>query len=193
MSEPIRINRKPSKVVTIHLWPEIIKRVTVANVRGAVQKGLTSNLSYLAYWAFLFDLNEHLPTDRKMTDYSIARNVLREFPNWKPARQLVEQHKKKKGAQNYYTVPWFRRRYNMGQLFLVHGKYSPRTGPVSFRYNNDGQACANHSPTRLLSPEEIADRKLKLAPYGSNYEAHEIDPPVKPYRPEPKSRRKRKT
>jgi hypothetical protein len=170
-----RYNGKPYEAVVIYLWKEIIERIKSPGSAPTATLGKTSRLRYKSYWAFLFDINEHLPKDKKMTDYAIARNVQREFPTIKSAQRALKP-RKSRGAQE--SVRYWRRQYNTGQL--LHSRVSKEKyrliGPVSFRFNNDGDACSSHSPTRLLTPEDIKQQIEKYS-RGVPYERWEYAPP----------------
>ncbi len=59
------------------------------------------------------------------------------------------------------TVQYYRYRYNSGRLF--HGIKEKRKGPISFKYNHNGDRITFSGQKTLLSEKEL---KLTLERYG---------------------------
>ena len=59
-----------------------------------------------------------------------------------------------------YTIPYYRGYYNRGKLIKAQ---SPRRGPISFRYNDQGERLSFRTDKRLLNEEEY---QQTLALYG---------------------------
>lgn len=78
------------------------------------------------FWCQLFELNEHLPPDQKMSDTEIGRQIITNYPGTKSAQQL---------ENNTRTVGHYRALYNRGTI--TPGKIPPIT--PSYRYDHLGK------------------------------------------------------
>lgn len=108
--------------------------------------------------AFIFEINEYLPQEHKLTDYQIARVWADEFPKLKIPKKILDYHSGKLKYEKLATVTAFRNKYNLGQLFSQKGS---REGPISFPYNGNGIRISYQG--NPLSQEKI---KEKLERYG---------------------------
>ena len=99
-------------------------------------EGKTSGLGIMLFWATLFELNEKLPKQKKMTDEEIKRQVLEEFPI-DEVREVTRKALSKLGAvgeKGEKTVNYYRGLYNIGRC-------TKGIVPTvkSYRYGEDGE------------------------------------------------------
>tara|TARA_R110002020_G_scaffold115383_1_gene265297 strand:+ start:5138 stop:5632 length:495 start_codon:yes stop_codon:yes gene_type:complete len=106
--------------------------------------GKKTQLGIMAFWATLFEGNELLSRNKKMTNAEIERQVRLEFPHEETLMENLDS-----GRQ---TVNYYRHLYNVGKLTKPRG-----TPPkhISFRYSNVGKVVDTRSGKRLLTQEEI--------------------------------------
>ena len=151
------IRTRPYKEITIKVHPDsTFARGLTACRTGKFARGITSGLSIQPYLAFLFEVNEYLPGEHKLTDFQIAKCVAEEFPDRKHLWDLVDRetgHKRraKKGKRCGFSVATYRQRYNSGKL--VYGTEGKRFGPISFRYNIKGERLSRFSNNPLCEGE----------------------------------------
>lgn len=155
---------RPYKEIVIQVHPDFVPRLQTHLVKN-VSRGITSNLSPKGYLAFLFEINEYLPKKHKLTDYQIARAVVSEFPAHTNFQRFLDFSSVRKHA--YYSVHGQRSYYNSGKLI----KAQPvRKGPISFRYNSEGERLSFKRATKLLTEEEY---QQILARYGPDLRTNE--------------------
>lgn len=108
--------------------------------------GRQSRLGVQSFLYRLFEYNELVPPEARLTDYAIMQKLKAEFPGRRSLNNL-------KLAKRRYQ-------YNRGRL-LKHQQPPLR---CSFRYNNEGQAVEPQTG-RVYSPEELAEvcRKFNIA------------------------------
>ena len=98
----------------------------------------------MAFWKLLFEGNEKLPTNQKMTNAEIERQVRLEFPH---ESTLLENLDSGRQSVNYY-----RHLYNKGRM--TNGE-TPEL--LSFRYDERGNRVNTRTATRLLTEQEIKE------------------------------------
>ena len=105
--------------------------------------GKKTKLGIMAFWATLFEGNELLPRNKKMTNAEIERQVRLEFPHEETLMENLDS-----GRQ---TVNYYRHLYNVGKLTKPRG-----TPPkhISFRYNEVGKIVDTRSGKRVLNSDE---------------------------------------
>lgn len=112
------------------------------------------------YLAFLFELNEYLPKAHKLTDYQIAHLCGNEFPDSQMMQRLFQvvcqERVDRRSRQS--SVQYYRYRYNGGFLFPTKGK---RKGPISFKYNQDGDKISLYNPKGGLLSQKEHDRMIQ--------------------------------
>jgi hypothetical protein len=156
--------KNPPRFIKIRLYKDVNEYVN-PTYRGARVAGRVTGLSYHGYWIWIFNINEYLPKDLKLTDFAIAMNVVGEFPHHLPVKRLLQEFDEdplerakslaQPGNPQPYRVRRFRRMYNKGILLKRHGKPLGRHGPVSFRYNNDGDPVSSFNYHHVLTPEKM--------------------------------------
>ena len=110
-------------------------------------KGKRTGLGVCGFFIYLFELNELLPKDRKMTDAEIVRQCRIEFPNRDGIQRLTVSGNMPVEGSNAKgpSVGHWRCRYNGGYIPLdwisgifdsATGKWHPRL--KSYRYNENG-------------------------------------------------------
>ncbi|MBW1953230.1 MAG: hypothetical protein JRI66_09135 [Deltaproteobacteria bacterium] len=92
-------------------------------------RGLKTGVGIFTFLAMLFDLNEHLPREKKMTDLTIARLLVQEFAH------LLEKNRSsiRKVAEGKLKISYYRALYNAGRM--TQGRIP---NPKSRRYGPDG-------------------------------------------------------
>jgi hypothetical protein len=152
------VRQKIPEYITIKLWDDLADRIRTTAPSGRNKLvGKTTSLRFYSFISFLFDINEHLPKEKKMTDYAIARNIVEEFPKYTKVKELLRSRSRRHHPRHrmYYSVEEFRSRYNRGLLINrpVNAEYhlAVQRGPVSFRYNSDGERVAVYNPDRKLN------------------------------------------
>lgn len=104
---PVDANDEGKRVITLKVH-------RVADPYDEVQRlthGLLTGLSMSEFYWNLFELNEELPRNKKMTDETIANFVGQEFPESKFATAFSAK-------QRLYHVSRYRSLYNTGRLFF---------------------------------------------------------------------------
>jgi hypothetical protein len=108
---------KPDTAITKHPVYSVIvptiQRTSDKKTRKRSQYtyGMRTKLGVCAFWAALFELNEALPKQKKMTDAEIKRQFLEEFPDRPSSRRLGAV-----GAVGEVTVNHYRQLYNRGRF-----------------------------------------------------------------------------
>jgi len=114
--------------------------------------GRVTGMGVCAYFASLFEANELVGPNRKMTDEMILNKVKAEFPEGKIAKNLAKLNNP---PISYTTVNGiYRYKYNRG----VFTRGIPPT-LVSFRYDAKGRIVDYRKGVLPLLPEEIAKIK----------------------------------
>lgn len=156
---------RPYKDITITVYPDFVPRL-VTTIGGSYARGITSGLSIRAYFAFIFEVNEYLPKEHKLTDFQIAKCVVNEYPDRPKMFDILEteagrlSRKNKRGRHCRNTVSSYRQLYNKGKLVCANKGIRP--GPISFKYNSDGERISFFS-RKLLSEAEF---NLIMGRYG---------------------------
>lgn len=173
---------KPYKIIEIRVHPHLEERI-IQKQKGLWIRGVTSNLSIVGYIAFLFEVNEYLPKDHKLTDYQLCLAIRREFPS----RKKIQRLQPVKTAFNKIedTLPYIRGRYNRGELFTSR---PGRRGPISFRYNERGERL-KFKGTHLMTEADYEDAIRRYGP-DSKQEITPFD--WKAVKPKPTPKRKKK-
>jgi hypothetical protein len=138
---------RPYKIIQVHVYPHFEERITLKQ-NGRWVRGTTSNLSITAYIAFLLELNEYMPKEHKLTDYQLCRAIIREFPHRPRIQRLRPQKTLESKTED--TLTYWRARYNRGDIFPDR---RPRTGPISFRYDENGDRLGFFGAKKLLTQE----------------------------------------
>lgn len=143
--------------IKVRVYPDLEKRIVYNTARSPrTAKGRTTQLNREAYFAFLFEINEALPKDRKLTDFQIAKAVVYEFWHVKQAHRLLEKPEKcRYNLPRWGTIARWRSRYNRGLLVRTPDGVPHRSGPVSFRYDLSGNRVSQKSERKVLTPGEV--------------------------------------
>lgn len=139
----------PFKQIVINVYPNLARRVS-SKLKGKYHRGLTSNLSFNSYLAFLFEINEYLPKEHKLTDFQIARCVNNEFPKRKGAKSILIYESGKSPWHKEHSIATHRNRYNHGWIPTIRG--GVRLGPISYSYNDEGLRLNRHG--NILTKEQ---------------------------------------
>lgn len=127
------------------------KKARKARVRGKYSK-----LGFFQTFSLIFEKNELLPSEKRLTDEQITQLILEEFPHKKGLKKSIF------GREN---VQYWRLLYNKG--VMTHGQRPPK---VSFRYNEQGLAVSHaRKGCKILTATERRDWVRK---YNAIYEAH---------------------
>lgn len=113
--------QKKLKIKEIKRIPDP-KRV---NRYGRRSRGKTTGMGVNEYICALFELNERLPTKKKMTDEALKQQFMEEFPD-RPSTQSL---KDKKISMNYYRLKYNSGRFTKGNPPEIR----------SHRYDYDGR------------------------------------------------------
>ena len=111
--------------------------------------GLNTKLGIMAFWKLLFEGNEKLPANQKMTNAEIERQVRIEFSH---ESTLLENLDSGRQSVNYY-----RHLYNKGRM--TNGE-APEL--LSFRYDERGNKVQTRTASKLLTE---ADEKAYVEKY----------------------------
>jgi hypothetical protein len=109
----------------------------------AKSQGATTGMGICHFFISLFEANELLPDKQKMTDKTIAKKVVKEFPDRKSAQDFIALNPNK-------TVNSYRYRYNKGKFTK---DIPPET--LSLRYSEKGLPVNFKTGTIILSQEEV--------------------------------------
>lgn len=149
---------RPHKIITVEVPPNLAARLQAEKV-GKWKRGTTSNLSIAGYLTFLFELNEYLPTRHKLTEYQIAKLLANEFPTSSMMQRLFRVvNGDRSDVRRQDTVQYYRYRYNRGILFPTH---PGRIGPISFKYNINGERISFYSPKEVPLSEKEYEATIK--------------------------------
>lgn len=110
------------------------------------------------YMAFIFEINEYLPKEHKLTDFQIAKCWVDEFPKLRIPQQIFAWYCGELPHSKQRSIACHRNYYNLGKL---RSQKNTRDGPISFAYNEIGQIVDYLD--RPLTQEAI-QKKLDL--YG---------------------------
>lgn len=154
---------RPYAEIVVRIHPEFARRIST-NLTGI--RGITSNLSPSGYLAFLFEINEYLPKNRKLTDYQIAKCVAAEFPQRQVYQKLLDTQAGRIPVRSRYSIKAYRSYYNKGTLLPKKGRH----GPISFGYNEAGERLSNKNSKKLLEQEEY---EAILKRYGPEHRGTE--------------------
>lgn len=105
-------------------------------------KGKKTQMGIMAFWRYLFEANEILDTENKMTNAEIERQVRLEFPH---EDRLIRNLDSGKQSVNYY-----RHLYNKGRM---DNGVCPKH--ISFRYDYDGRIVNTRTGIQLLTRADI--------------------------------------
>lgn len=142
------------------VWVSIrVKRLADGQLkrRRTYSAGVTSGLGVKEFLTVLFEANERYSRRQKMTDTTIAKKVIDEFPGRRIVPALL---------QGRITINFYRTKYNKGYLI---GRL-PET--YSHRWTEDGR-IANGRTGKPATPEYLESLKQKQI---------NIVPPEKPCR-----------
>lgn len=103
------------------------------------QVGKTTQLSLFEFLFALFEKNELLPANKRLTNEGLREALIFEFPN-----------KKEDFLSGRYDVNYYRDLYNRGRT--TPGGAMPKH--VSFRYNAQGIAVDSRTGKQILTPEQ---------------------------------------
>lgn len=114
--------------------------------------GKVTGMGVCAYFASLFEANELVGPNRKMTDEMILAKVRAEFPEGKVAKTLSRLNNRQLSSMTVNGI--YRYKYN-------HGVFTRGIPPekVSFRYDAKGRIADYRKGKQPLLPEEIAKIK----------------------------------
>ena len=108
--------------------------------RKARYRGKLSKLGWQEAWAKIFENNELLPPDQRLSDPQIKLLIAQDFPHMPGIKKKLAK----------YTVQTQRNQYNKG---IMHNHTAPPK--VSFRYNDQGVAIRiGNGPDRPLTASE---------------------------------------
>lgn len=116
-------------------------------------------MTLTGYQAFLFEVNEYLPKHQKLTDYQLARLFANEFPHSKPMQRLLLTYNRGEAEHKSDTVGYYRYRYNKG--YILRNKPDKRKGPISFKYNSEGERISYRGTTGKLLTEKEYELTIK--------------------------------
>lgn len=123
-------------------------------------RGKVHGLGFGAFLYLLFDANERLPRERKMTNAEIERQIAEEFSHHpKTVARL------KKDA----TVNYHRHAYNRGLLSNPQGAIPEL---ISYRYDEEGHRVDGRTGKRKLTEQEAIGIEAK---YRSHYRGMQKD------------------
>ena len=106
--------------------------------------GKKTKLGIMAFWSHIFEANERLDTEKKMTNAEIERQVRLEFAHEDTLMRNLDS-----GRQ---SVNYYRHLYNKGRM---NKGISPKY--FSFRYDYDGRVVDTRTGNRLLTKLEIKE------------------------------------
>jgi len=107
-------------------------------------RGVNTSLGIMAFWKLLFEGNEKLPVNQKMTNAEIERQVRIEFPH---ESTLLENLDSGRQSVNYY-----RHLYNKGRMTK-----GATPDLLSFRYDDSGNKVHTRTVARVLTKRGIEE------------------------------------
>ena len=143
--------------------------------KKAKYRGKLSKLGWLEAWAKIFENNELLSPDQRLTDDQIKELVLKDFPHKPKIKKSLEK----------YNVQYWRLLYNKGWM---HKMCPPPK--ISFRYNAQGTAIRIGSGRER--PLTITERRDWIRKYSAlavkeheRYQSHRKSKPKESHDAEP--------
>tara|TARA_Y100001934_G_scaffold13174_1_gene16096 strand:+ start:213 stop:785 length:573 start_codon:yes stop_codon:yes gene_type:complete len=150
---PSKLQTAPQKLSPTNIQGILNIKKTKDKPRKAWHRtcGKKTGVGIMTFWAFIFEGNETLPPEERMTNAEIERQVRAEFPH---ESTLIRNLDTGNQSVNYY-----RHLYNKGRM---NDGIPPKK--LSFRYNEDGDKVNTRTGRRKLSRNEIKEYKQKY--YG---------------------------
>lgn len=129
--------------------------------------GKYAKLGLFQFLVEIFENNEQVSRENKLTNEAIKTLILDEYPDRKTLQDGFKTGK--------YTVNYYRDLYNRGRLFPGPRRGTPPTR-VSYRYNELGLVVDIRSGTRVLTPTERAEYARKFFGIHSALKAKQESP-----------------
>lgn len=104
--------------------------------------GKVYGLGVIQFQSHLFEINEQLPTLKKMTDAEIQRQILVEFGHYPDTKRYYSKTRR--------AIVEARQRYNRGRMVPSVDKGPP--DHLSFRYNSRGEKIHRN---RVMTPDQV--------------------------------------